>query len=130
LPPLTELEELQGDTTDPEKVLEEGLEKFLNNRDANDLASRDDVQQGLEEIESLIATAEGAGKEIYESPEHAAIAEENRLALEAFQVARSRRRSKSLKYEDLTGATSAIELATVVEMPEISTPSDESLIPN
>ncbi len=117
LPPLSELQQLQGDTEDPQKRMDEGLDKFmrpaLSDAEANEevvVVGEDGNDPLMNEIESLISTAEGAPKEVYASPIHRDVAEANREALEAFQSA-SRRRprkpkdsSKSVTFEDLVGA--------------------------
>jgi len=82
LPPLSELEQLQGNTDDPTKPLEDGLERFINAAPSEAEVFED--TQGLAEIDTLIQSAQRADKEIHESPLHAEIATENEAALEGF----------------------------------------------
>ncbi len=82
LPPLSELEQLQGNTEDPTKPLEDGLERFIATTPTPQEIVED--TQGLQEIDTLIQSAQRADKEIHESPLHAEIATENEAALEGF----------------------------------------------
>jgi segregation and condensation protein B len=82
LPPLTELDQLQGHTEDPEKLVEAGLDKFMKEKMTPEETGED--TQGLSEIESLIDSVQKTPKEVYESPLHAEVAAENEAALEAF----------------------------------------------
>lgn len=106
LPPLTELEELQGDTVDPMKTLEEGLERFI--AETPDSQSTDYAQSDsqLEEIEGLIKTAKNTPEEIYESPIHVEIAEENKLAQDELQAFfKSTAKPQTIRYEQLMDGT-------------------------
>ena len=121
MPPLTELEQLQGDTEDPLKKLEEGLERII----ADSPTSKEmvmEAEEGLNAIDSLIQTAEGVGKEIYESADHAQVARENEEAVAAFQAfskpSRKRKPTATIKYEDLTQGAPLPEEAFVVQPPD------------
>lgn len=85
LPPLSELEQLQGHTEDPMKALEEGLERFAEaapTRAQIDATGED--TSGLDNIDQLIQSVGKPDREIYESPDQAEIARENEAALEGF----------------------------------------------
>ncbi len=82
LPPLSELEQLQGTADDSTKPMEDGLERFI--QDTPTPAEVFEDTQGLEEIDTLIQSAQRADKEIHESPIHAEVAQENEAALEGF----------------------------------------------
>ena len=70
LPPLSELDQLQGDTEDPIKTLESGLDRIMAETKTVESTFADDTE-GLQAIESLLQTAEGGEKEVYESKDHA-----------------------------------------------------------
>lgn len=120
LPPLSELNQLQGDTEDPQKRMEEGLDKFLapmkGSAGAGEEAALDDgTDPMLGEIDSMIQNADHAPKEVYASALHREIAEANQEALEAFQAANRRRPRKkdaaaeppkAVTFEELTGGGS------------------------
>lgn len=84
LPPLTELEQLQGHTQPNEAPLEEGLEKFLAVESGDAAPVPDDDPTGLAEIEGLIHSAGTVDNEIYASPLHAEVARENQASLDGF----------------------------------------------
>jgi hypothetical protein len=114
LPPLTELEQLQGDTVDPIKTLEEGLDKFLvaQGEAAEDLTEQDKVE--LAQLETMLDSAKKGTGEIHESPLHAEIAEENQNAVAALQShPRPRKKKNTVTYEEITHS-------------EISVPSEET----
>lgn len=114
LPPLTELEQLQGDTVDPIKTLEEGLDKFLvaQGEAAEDLTEQDKVE--LAQLETMLDSAKKGTGEIHESPVHAEIAEENQNAVAALQShPRPRKKKNTVTYEEITHS-------------EISVPSQET----
>jgi len=103
LPPLSELQQLQGDTEDPIKSLEKGLDRFIT----EELVDQENVgnlelQQGLEEFSTLIQSADRSQDEVYESKEHAEVAHANQEALRAFQETTPyRKRKRSISYDDL-----------------------------
>lgn len=114
LPPLSELTQLQGDAEDPQRKMEDNLDKFMRpiERTAEDeaamvpLEDADGQDPTLNAIDELIQTADGSTKEVYASPVHREAAEANREALEAFQ-AQSRKRPrkpKAVTFEELTGS--------------------------
>ena len=86
LPPLSELQQLQGDTEDPIKTLEKGLDRFITEElvDQEEVGNID-LQKGLDEIGAIISTADRSQDEVYESKEHAEVAHANQEALRAFQ---------------------------------------------
>jgi len=86
LPPLTELEELQGDTVDPMKALEEGMDRFIESTPNVEADESIAVDEGLQEIENLIDSAQGGAGEIFESPVHADVAKENRASQQGVQT--------------------------------------------
>ena len=87
LPPLTELDELQGDTVDPIKALEEGLDRFIEDTPASQTdESEASLDEGLQAIETMIHSAEGGTREIMESPLHADVRNENIAAQEGAQT--------------------------------------------
>lgn len=115
LPPLTELEQLQGSTADPLKALEEGMDTFIHAETsvAEDLSEAD--KAGLEAIDSMISSAHRGTKEIHESALHAEIAEENENAVAALQShPRPRKRKTTVTFEELTVTETVVE-----EMPII-----------
>lgn len=103
LPPLSELQQLQGDTEDPMKTLEKGLDKFIT----EELSDQENVgnlelQHGLDEFSALIQNADRSQDEVYESKEHAEVAHANQEALRAFQETTPyRRRKRTMTYNDL-----------------------------
>lgn len=113
LPPLSELNQLQGDIEDPQKKMESKLDRFMEpiqttNEACGALEDEEGMDPVLREIEGLIQTADGAPKEVYASAVHQEVAAANQEALEAFQ-AQSRKRpkkqdSKSVTFDELTGA--------------------------
>ena len=102
LPPLSELEELQGHTEDPQKALEAGLEKFLTETQLPDELQLQ-ATDGLEEIEGMIGAAKNAPAEIYPSKIHAETAAENEAARQCWQdfAKKPRRPRESVTYEEL-----------------------------
>lgn len=102
LPPLTELEQLQGDTEDPIKALEQGLDSFI--AAPTDQAEKVDDQHDLSALDVLITSAHKGSKEVFESKAHAEVAEENERAVEALNShPRPRRKKKEVRFEELTG---------------------------
>ena len=80
LPPLTELEQLQGDTEDPLKKLEDGLERII----ADSPTSKEivmEAEEGLNAIDSLIKPRKASEKKSTQSAEHAQVARENEEAV-------------------------------------------------
>ncbi len=109
LPPLTELDQLQGNTVDPIKTLEEGLDKFLvaQGEQAEDLSEED--KEGLAQIETLLDSAKKGIREIHESQLHAEIAEENENAVAAFNShPRPRKKKSTITYEEITNIETLI----------------------
>ncbi|MBY0372300.1 SMC-Scp complex subunit ScpB [bacterium] len=115
LPPLSELTQLQGDTEDPQKRMEDGLDRFMQPLDRSGeeelppLEDENGLDPVLGAIDSMIQTADHAPKEIYASAIHREVAEANQEALEAFQSANRRRprkaaEAKSITFDELTGA--------------------------
>jgi hypothetical protein len=115
LPPLSELTQLQGDIEDPQKKMEEGLDRFMR-----PIASTDEACGALEDesgqdpmlmqIDGLIQTADAAPKEVFASANHREVAQANQEALEAFQTLSRRRprkqvhdETKTITFEALTG---------------------------
>jgi segregation and condensation protein B len=110
LPPLSELDQLQGNTEDPIKKLEENLDRVMAVSRAENEAAPDD-EAGLIEIDTLIQSAHEV-KEVFASADHAEVAQENEAALAAFQAAaRQFRRAarNTLRYEDLTTGVGSLE---------------------
>jgi segregation and condensation protein B len=121
LPPLTELDQLQGDTVDPIKTLEEGLDKFLvaQGEQAADLSEAD--KEGLAQIETMLDSAKKGTREIHESQLHAEIAEENENAVAALQShPRPRKKKATVTYEEISRAEVEV-MPTEMEMPLIET---------
>lgn len=123
LPPLSELEQLQGHTEDPNQRLEEGLERFVANT-----ASRSDVPitgedtSGLGEIEQMISSIRKADEEVYESPEHAEVARENVAAVEGLMAflpphrkARKQAAAAEAEAQEQAAATEGTETAEATE---------------
>jgi segregation and condensation protein B len=118
LPPLSELNQLQGDVEDPQKKMEAGLDRFMQPIQSTDeacgtLEGEDGLDPVLNEIDGLIQTADGAPKEVFASAVHREVALANQEALEAFQ-SQSRKRprkskaateetTKSVTFDELTG---------------------------
>lgn len=119
LPPLTELEQLQGNTEDPLKALEAGLDKLI--AEPPELLEKMEDQGGLEEIDTMIASAHRGSKEVYESKVHSEVAEENENAVAALQSQPRPRRKRTVRFEELTVETVEIEIqqqAIPVEPPD------------
>jgi len=113
LPPLSELQQLQGDTEDPIKTLEKGLDRFITEElvDQEEVGNLD-LQQGLDEIGAVINTADRSQDEVYESKEHAEVAHANQEALKAFQETTPyRRRKKTITYNDLHSGETPADLS-------------------
>lgn len=122
LPPLSELEQLQGDTEDPLKALEQGLDRFI--AAPGEQEAKVDDQSELSELDNLITSAHKGSKEVYESKAHAEVAEENERAVEALNShPKPRRRKKEVKFEELTGQPQEGEL-----LPPVPDPSVEPVI--
>lgn len=120
LPPLSELTQLQGDVEDPQKKMEDGLDRFMRPLEPTGLENLPPMEDEngmdpvLGEIDTLIQTAAQAPAEVYASAVHREVAMANQEALEAFQ-SMSRRRprkaavaeeAKSISFEELTGGGS------------------------
>ncbi len=116
LPPLAELDQLAGDTEDPIKAMEKGLDTFI----ATTTAPEDELDptEGLEEIEGMLQSAGDTDGEIYASPTHREVGEENKAALACFQTTITRRRKPVVE------ETASVEAATS-EAPAEETPSGE-----
>ncbi len=86
LPPLSELEQLQGHTPDdPIKRMEDGLDKILaESKTRAEVAATGEDTEGLDTIEAMIDSVHKPDREIYESEAHAEVARENEAALEGF----------------------------------------------
>jgi len=85
LPPLSELEQLQGNTEDPLKPLEDGLNRFVAEqvtRAEVDAVGED--TSGLDEIDTMIQSISKPDRELHLSEVHAEVAAENEAALEGF----------------------------------------------
>lgn len=129
LPPLSELEQLQGDTEDPIKTLQAGLDRFMEESPVYEKAEGT-ITDGLDAIDTLIQTADRGGKDVYESPEAAAVAAENEEAMKAFQEFSKKKRKfgkKTVRFEDLTaGEPAPPEVdAEAMAVPEVPPPDPE-----
>ena len=84
LPPLSELQELEGDAPKRDR-LEEGMDRFV---EADDILEdrQKELEEGLTEIVEIIKSAGKPTNEIHESPVHAEIAAENETAVAEFQA--------------------------------------------
>jgi segregation and condensation protein B len=120
LPPLSELEELQGDTKDPLKSLEEGLDRLIQEEPETALATAEQDQKGLEELSYLIDSARQGSKEVYASPAHAEVAESNEQAANSLQGASKFRKKKetNVPEEILTAEETIIEIPILESNPE------------
>lgn len=110
LPPLSELEQLQGSVEDTLKPLEQGLERFISEK--TELSQNMDDTEGLQEIEGMLSTVQHADRQIYESKEHAEVAQENEAALEGFLAHNKpfrKQRKKDNAVEALTVSTNPID---------------------
>lgn len=103
LPPLSELEQLQGHTETHEQNMEEGLDHFIADQTALSEQLGEETA-GLEVIDTMIQSARKADNEIYESEVHADVAHENEAALagflETFKPFRKSRRSTAVAEAD------------------------------
>jgi len=129
LPPLAELDQLQGDTEDPIKSLEVGLSRFMEESPGMDGEVTGTETEGLEEIDAMIQTADRGGKDVFESPVHAAVAAENDEAVKAFQESSKKKRKgfpkkKTVSFEDLTSGQGEVNEPIEVPPP----PTDTSLV--
>lgn len=120
LPPLSELEQLQGSAPEHEDPLETGLDDFMKTAEEGERIDEEN-QAEYREIHDMLETVQAADREIYESPLHAEIAKENLAALEAFQAAtpkRARKKPVEVRYEDLVVTDTTIQGAGVqMELP-------------
>jgi segregation and condensation protein B len=131
LPPLSELEQLQGSTEDPNKPLENGLERFISNKvtQYEDLGEEQEMQ--LKEIDSLLDSVQKPDREVYESEAHAEVARENEAALEGFlEFFKPLRRSRKAAIPEIVAdipeqAVSVIE--TEKETILIETPGSDNV---
>lgn len=130
LPPLAELDQLAGDTEDPIKAMENGLDKFM----ATNTIPEDELDptEGLDEIDSMLNSAGDSDGEIYASATHREVGEENRSALACFQasIPRGRRPKAEVATEAPVeaAATSAEGVTDAVEAsPEANVVPDELL---
>jgi segregation and condensation protein B len=122
LPPLSELDQLQGNTEAPVNPLEQGLERFIANKVAQAEAVDDD--EGLKQIEGMLDTAGRGDREIFESSDHAEVARENEAALEGLLAfLKPHRRSRAKKNETEIVDSDAVE---AMPMPE-TVPGEEAL---
>ena len=131
LPPLSELEQIQGDTVDPMKTLEDGLDRFIQAQgEQAEVATKED-QEGLAAIESMIDSANKGSKEIHESPLHAEVAAENENAVAALQSHPKPRRKKNVvTFEELTITHEVTETITneMIELPVIESEAKDTLV--
>lgn len=97
LPPLSELEQIQGHTEDPMKRLEAGLERFVQDPAYRQGELQLQSEDGLGEIDALLQNAGDPDREVYASQAHREVAEENVAAhkafLEFFKPVRRRRKA-------------------------------------
>ncbi len=122
LPPLSELDQLQGHTEDPLKSLEEGLDRFMSSTPSSEVEESEEAEDGsLKEIEQLIRTAEHGVQEVYQSPEEEAVAVENALAAKSVTGYRRQYRRKNKSTD-----TPSIE-DFEVEPPQETTPHEPIL---
>ena len=127
LPPLAELDQLAGDTEDPIKAMENGLDKFMatNTMPEDEL----DPNEGLDEIETMLQTAGDSDGEIYASPVHREAGEENRAALACFQA--TIQRGRRPKAEAAAQETIAEPVAANAEItPEASETGEANVVPD
>lgn len=116
LPPLTELQQLQGDVVEPpQESLEDGLARFMNEQDFGTEAVIH-AENGLEEIEQMLESVQKAGGEVYASPLHAEVGHENEAAVTGFQAFSRHRHRKSRT----TTAANDVELPAAPPEPEPS----------
>jgi segregation and condensation protein B len=127
LPPLTELDQLQGDTKDPLQSLEEGLERIIQEEPETLVPTAVEDQKGLEELTTLIDSARQGSKEVYESPEQAEIAEANEQAVIALQSQPKPRRQKKTPVRE-EQAPHGDEVPT--ELPLVEPPSTDTELLN
>ena len=126
LPPLTELDQLQGHTEVASNPLEDGLDKFMQDKSSADTVLHEDETE-LAGIDTLIQQVQKADREIYESPIHAEVAAENQTALEGFLAF-----FKPLRKPRASAAAAAVEAeadAPVVEidLSELAVPETSPL---
>lgn len=97
LPPLTELEQLQGHTESPENLIQKGLESFMETT----LTHQESIEETplLGEIDTLIQQAGKTDTEVYESAVHAEVGRENAMAVEGFQDYAKMRKRELKKIE-------------------------------
>lgn len=112
LPPLTELHELEGDTEEPKESLEDSLDRVMGEPLIGEPISREDKK--LEEIEDLIHSIQRPEKDIFPSPLHSDIAEENHAALAAVQATRFPRKKRTVLIEEEVAAQMPLE-TTIAE---------------
>lgn len=109
LPPLSELQQLQGDAEDPQAKLERGLDRFLKPDPADAIEQTEDDAEGLDfglsEIDMLIQQAGKPAAEVFKSELHSEVAKENQLASEAPAPSRKRKQQpKSLSYNEVVSS--------------------------
>lgn len=110
LPPLSELEQLQGHTEEPEDLLERNLDSFI--QEAPKHTEIPDDSNEIVEIENLIDNAGDVTEEVYESALHAEVGRENVFAVQSFQEfskqhKRQLKRNQALMQSELPPEASA-----------------------
>src|SRR3989338_8840464 len=94
LPPLSELEQLKGTIDENADNMEKNLERFVDEKLTTSEEPAGEYQEGLEQIDEMLAGAIAADREVYESELHGETARENLTAVEAFQTsAKPKRRT-------------------------------------
>lgn len=104
LPPLTELAELQGDSEDPIKAMEAGLERFMAETKTNAEVQMQ-ATEGIQEIEGMLDQIRAPEREVYESKVHQEVAEENeaaRACWQEFSKPVRKKKANVVTFEELT----------------------------
>lgn len=136
LPPLAELEQLQGQTEDPVKLLEENLQRFIDEKLEGSVDNPKELDSTLVSIDEMIQSANQGTKEVHASPIHAEIAQLNEQAVEGMNVfpkVKMNRKKKAITFEELNSSTavaSETEAEASPEVPIIEAPMPENTIVN
>ncbi|MBI4404867.1 MAG: SMC-Scp complex subunit ScpB [Deltaproteobacteria bacterium] len=128
LPPLSELQQLQGDIAPPPEVepIEQGLERFMQAKDfmvAEDHA--EELESGLQEIEQMLQSAKKGTEEVYASPLHAEIGNENSAALEAFLALTRGKKPRQQHQPPVPPQETEMPLPEIASIEELPTGSPE-----
>ena len=109
LPPLSELEQLQGHAEPARDPLEVGLEKFVKASQSAGKMEEASVEE-LQEINDMLTEADDTSEtDIYESAAHQQVAQSNKEALEAMRGKGSRKKKKKSKEDSVEASEETVD---------------------